>query len=67
MVVIEQMEQFSSRLGELSSRVESTHEHTAHGVEQGTRHRDEQLRGISHTCVHLIQIGQHTTSLNSML
>uniref|UniRef100_A0A3Q4BCC9 Fas-binding factor 1 C-terminal domain-containing protein n=1 Tax=Mola mola TaxID=94237 RepID=A0A3Q4BCC9_MOLML len=44
MVVIEQMEQFSSRLGELSSRVESTHEHTAHGVEQGTRHRDEQLR-----------------------
>uniref|UniRef100_A0A672Y457 Fas-binding factor 1 C-terminal domain-containing protein n=1 Tax=Sphaeramia orbicularis TaxID=375764 RepID=A0A672Y457_9TELE len=43
-VVIEQMEQFSSRLGELSSRVESTHEHTAHGLEQGARHRDEQLR-----------------------
>lgn len=42
--VIEQMEQFSSRLGELSSRVESTHEHTAHGLEQGARHRDEQLR-----------------------
>ncbi|XP_035852601.1 fas-binding factor 1 isoform X3 [Sander lucioperca] len=43
-VVIEQMEQFSSRLGDISSRVESTHEHTAHGLEQGTRHRDEQLR-----------------------
>ncbi|XP_072225142.1 fas-binding factor 1 homolog isoform X2 [Leuresthes tenuis] len=42
--VIEQMEQFSSRLGELSSRVESTHENTAHGLEQGARHRDEQLR-----------------------
>ncbi|MEQ2238124.1 hypothetical protein ILYODFUR_030093, partial [Ilyodon furcidens] len=42
--VIEQMEQFSSRLGELSSRVENTHEHTAHGLEQGARHRDEQLR-----------------------
>ncbi|XP_034749193.1 fas-binding factor 1 homolog isoform X8 [Etheostoma cragini] len=43
-MVIEQMEQFSSRLGDISSRVESTHEHTAHGLEQGTRHRDEQLR-----------------------
>ncbi|XP_026207124.1 fas-binding factor 1 homolog isoform X2 [Anabas testudineus] len=43
-VVIEQMEQFSSRLGEISSQVESTHEHTAHGLEQGARHRDEQLR-----------------------
>lgn len=42
--VIEQMEQFSSRLGELSSRVESTHEHTAQGLEQGARRRDEQLR-----------------------
>ncbi|XP_041860390.1 fas-binding factor 1 homolog [Melanotaenia boesemani] len=42
--VIEQMEQFSSRLGELSSRVESTHEHTTLGLEQGARHRDEQLR-----------------------
>ncbi|XP_069005823.1 fas-binding factor 1 homolog isoform X1 [Embiotoca jacksoni] len=42
--VIEQMEQFSSRLGEISSRVESTHEHTTHDLEQGARHRDEQLR-----------------------
>uniref|UniRef100_A0A3Q3KDM3 Fas-binding factor 1 C-terminal domain-containing protein n=1 Tax=Monopterus albus TaxID=43700 RepID=A0A3Q3KDM3_MONAL len=41
-----QMEQFSSRLGELSSRVESTHEHTAHSLEQGARHRDEQLRTL---------------------
>lgn len=51
--VIEKMEQFSSRLGELSSRVESTHEHTAHGLEQEARHRDEQLRSIlhTHTCV----------------
>lgn len=51
-VVIEQMEQFSSRLGELSSRVESTHEHTAHGLEQGARHRDEQLRSTSDTYTH---------------
>ncbi|KAM6957748.1 fas-binding factor 1 homolog [Aplochiton taeniatus] len=43
-VVIEQMEQFSHRLGDLSSRVESTHEHTAQGLEQGARQRDEQLR-----------------------
>ncbi|XP_030646454.1 fas-binding factor 1 homolog [Chanos chanos] len=43
-VVIEQMEQFSRQLGDLSSRVESTHEHTAHGLEQGARQRDEQLR-----------------------
>ncbi|KAA8584917.1 hypothetical protein FQN60_003611, partial [Etheostoma spectabile] len=48
-MVIEQMEQFSSRLGDISSRVESTHEHTAHGLEQGTRHRDEQLRSTSET------------------
>ncbi|CAJ1075980.1 fas-binding factor 1 homolog isoform X3 [Xyrichtys novacula] len=45
-VVIEQMEQFSSRLGDLSSRVESTHEHTAQCLEQGARHRDEQLRMV---------------------
>ncbi|XP_061555877.1 fas-binding factor 1 homolog isoform X1 [Phycodurus eques] len=43
-LVIEQMEQFSSRLGDLSSLVESRHEHTTHGLEQGARHRDEQLR-----------------------
>ncbi|XP_074552348.1 fas-binding factor 1 homolog [Halichoeres trimaculatus] len=42
--VIEQMEQFSSRIGDLSSRVESTHEHTAQCLEQGARQRDEQLR-----------------------
>ncbi|XP_029481530.2 fas-binding factor 1 homolog isoform X4 [Oncorhynchus nerka] len=43
-VVIEQMENFSHRLGDLSSRVESTHENTAQGLEQGARQRDEQLR-----------------------
>lgn len=43
--VIEQMEQFSSRLEELSSRVESAHEQSAHGLERGARHREEQLRG----------------------
>ncbi|XP_072531239.1 fas-binding factor 1 homolog [Salminus brasiliensis] len=43
-VVIEQMEQFSRRLGDLSSRVESTHENTAQGLELGARQRDEQLR-----------------------
>ncbi|XP_034567093.1 fas-binding factor 1 homolog isoform X2 [Notolabrus celidotus] len=42
--VIEQMEHFSSRLGDLSSRVESTHEHTSQCLEKGARHRDEQLR-----------------------
>ncbi|XP_027014612.2 fas-binding factor 1 homolog isoform X2 [Tachysurus fulvidraco] len=42
--VIEQMEQFSLRLGDLSSRVESTHETTTQGVELGARQRDEQLR-----------------------
>lgn len=51
-MVIDQMEQFSSRLGELSSRVESTHEHTAQGLEQGARHRDEQLRSTSDTLTH---------------
>ncbi|XP_054614824.1 fas-binding factor 1 homolog [Dunckerocampus dactyliophorus] len=43
-LVIEQMEQFSSRLGDLSTLVESRHEHTTQGLEQGARHRDEQLR-----------------------
>ncbi|XP_059900041.1 fas-binding factor 1 homolog isoform X1 [Gadus macrocephalus] len=42
--VMEQMEGFSCRLGELSCRVESTHEHTAQGLEQGARQREEQLR-----------------------
>ncbi|XP_034037421.1 fas-binding factor 1 homolog isoform X2 [Thalassophryne amazonica] len=42
--VIEQMEKFSSRLGELSSRVESTHEHTTQGLEHRTQHRDKQLQ-----------------------
>lgn len=62
-VVIEQMEQFSSRLGELSSRVESTHEHTAHGLEQGARHRDEQLRSNSDTHTHFGQIGRDRSCL----
>eukprot|EP00063_Salmo_salar_P074230 XP_014049065.1 PREDICTED: fas-binding factor 1 isoform X14 [Salmo salar] len=43
-VVIEQMEHFSHKLGDLSSRVESTHENTTQGLEQGARQRDEQLR-----------------------
>ncbi|XP_057201197.1 fas-binding factor 1 homolog isoform X3 [Triplophysa rosa] len=43
-VVIEQMEQFSRRLGDVSSRVESTHENAAQGLELGARQRDEQLR-----------------------
>ncbi|XP_019723937.1 fas-binding factor 1 homolog [Hippocampus comes] len=43
-LVIEKMEQFSFRLGDLSTLVESRHEHTTHGLEQGARHRDEQLR-----------------------
>lgn len=65
--VIEQMEQFSSRLGDLSSRVESTHEHTAQGLEQGARHRDEQLRSTSHTHrrAHFVQMGQNTSWLRA--
>ncbi|XP_062846963.1 fas-binding factor 1 homolog isoform X2 [Trichomycterus rosablanca] len=43
-VIIEQMEQFSHRLGDLSSRIESTHESTTQGLELGARQRDEQLR-----------------------
>ncbi|XP_077058246.1 fas-binding factor 1 homolog isoform X3 [Siphateles boraxobius] len=42
--VIEQMELFSRRLGDLSSRVESSHEHTTQGLELGARQRDQQLR-----------------------
>ncbi|XP_061160174.1 fas-binding factor 1 homolog isoform X2 [Syngnathus typhle] len=48
-LVIEKMEQFSFRLGDLSSLVESRHEHTTHGLEQGARHRDEQLRSMCRT------------------
>lgn len=44
--VIEQMERFSLRLGDLSSRVESSHENTTQGLEIGARQRDEQLRGL---------------------
>lgn len=69
--VVEQMEQFSSRLGELSSRVESTHEHTAQGLEQGARRRDEQLRSTyppAPSSAHarsraLAQVGQETSCL----
>ncbi|XP_077591203.1 fas-binding factor 1 homolog isoform X2 [Stigmatopora nigra] len=43
-LVIEKMEHFSYRLGDLSSLVESRHKHTTNGLEQGTRHRDEQLQ-----------------------
>ncbi|XP_073800075.1 fas-binding factor 1 isoform X21 [Danio rerio] len=42
--VIEQMERFSLRLGDLSTRVESSHENTTQGLEIGARQRDEQLR-----------------------
>lgn len=54
-VVIEQMEQFSRRLGDLSSRVESTHEHTTQGLELGARQRDEQLRGVCSISLPLFQ------------
>ncbi|XP_041078122.1 fas-binding factor 1 homolog isoform X4 [Polyodon spathula] len=43
-IVIDQMESFSRKLGDLSYRVESTHEQTAQGLEQGARQRDDQLR-----------------------
>ncbi|KAJ8344720.1 hypothetical protein SKAU_G00289130 [Synaphobranchus kaupii] len=43
-VVMEQMDHISRRLGDLSSRVESSQEHSAQGLEQGARQRKEQLR-----------------------
>ncbi|XP_043946441.1 fas-binding factor 1 isoform X2 [Protopterus annectens] len=43
-IVVEQMEAFSKKLGDLSYKVESTHHNTAHELEMGARQRDEQLR-----------------------
>ncbi|XP_045425914.1 fas-binding factor 1 isoform X2 [Lemur catta] len=43
--IIDQMEKFSSKLNELSSRVEASHLTTSQERELGTRERDEQLRG----------------------
>ncbi|XP_049600817.1 fas-binding factor 1 homolog isoform X2 [Syngnathus scovelli] len=62
-LVIEKMEQFSFRLGDLSSLVESRHEHTTHGLEQGARHRDEQLRSMCRTPTR-IDIYEWTRSIN---
>ncbi|XP_021096682.1 fas-binding factor 1 isoform X3 [Heterocephalus glaber] len=42
--IIEQMENFSSSLNELASRVEASHLTTSQERELGIRHRDEQLR-----------------------
>lgn len=42
--VIEQMEGFSSKLRDLSYKVESTHQNTSQELEIGARQRDEQLR-----------------------
>ncbi|XP_066469876.1 fas-binding factor 1 isoform X2 [Tiliqua scincoides] len=42
--IIQQMEKFSSNLNELSNKVEATHQTTSHGLEIGTRQRDEQLK-----------------------
>ncbi|KAJ6660452.1 hypothetical protein lerEdw1_017876 [Lerista edwardsae] len=42
--IIHQMEKFSSNLNELSNKVEATHQTTSHGLEIGTRQRDEQLK-----------------------
>ncbi|XP_061079413.1 fas-binding factor 1 homolog [Conger conger] len=43
-VVMEQMDHISRRLGDLSSRMESSQEHSAQELEQGERQRREQLR-----------------------
>ncbi|KAG5831779.1 hypothetical protein ANANG_G00282790 [Anguilla anguilla] len=43
-VVMEQMDHISRRLGDLSSRMESSQEHSAQGLEQGALQRKEQLR-----------------------
>ncbi|XP_069056296.1 fas-binding factor 1 isoform X2 [Pleurodeles waltl] len=42
--VIEQMEGFSSKLHDLSYKVESTHQNTSQELEIGARQRDDQLR-----------------------
>ncbi|XP_054832973.1 fas-binding factor 1 isoform X2 [Eublepharis macularius] len=42
--IIDQMEQFSSNLNDLSSKVEATHHTTSQGLEIGTRQREEQHR-----------------------
>ncbi|XP_069510832.1 fas-binding factor 1 isoform X2 [Ambystoma mexicanum] len=42
--VIEQMEGFSSKLSDLSYKVENTHQNTSQELEIGARQRDEQLR-----------------------
>ncbi|XP_078510684.1 fas-binding factor 1 isoform X2 [Lissotriton helveticus] len=42
--VIEQMEGFSSKLSDLSYKVESTHQNTSQELEIGARQRDDQLR-----------------------
>ncbi|XP_045425918.1 fas-binding factor 1 isoform X5 [Lemur catta] len=44
--IIDQMEKFSSKLNELSSRVEASHLTTSQERELGTRERDEQLRAL---------------------
>uniref|UniRef100_A0A8C8YL08 Fas binding factor 1 n=1 Tax=Prolemur simus TaxID=1328070 RepID=A0A8C8YL08_PROSS len=44
--IIDQMEKFSSKLNELSSRVEASHLTTSQERELGTRQRDEQLRAL---------------------
>lgn len=45
--IIHQMEKFSSNLNDLSNKVEATHQTTSHGLEIGTRQRDEQLKGTN--------------------
>nr|XP_056710186.1 fas-binding factor 1 [Euleptes europaea] len=42
--IIEQMEQFSSNLNDLSNKVEATHHTTSQGLEIGVRQREEQHR-----------------------
>ncbi|XP_015269949.1 PREDICTED: fas-binding factor 1 isoform X2 [Gekko japonicus] len=50
--IIEQMEQFSSNLNDLSSKVEATHHTTSQGLEIGVRQREEQQRVLQDHLAH---------------
>ncbi|XP_077183867.1 fas-binding factor 1 isoform X2 [Paroedura picta] len=50
--IIEQMEQFSSNLNDLSSKVEATHHTTSQGLEIGVREREKQQRVLQDHLAH---------------
>ncbi|XP_060108089.1 fas-binding factor 1 [Heteronotia binoei] len=50
--IIEQMEQFSSNLNNLSSKVEATHHATSQGLEIGVRQREKQQQVLQNHLAH---------------